>query len=53
MYRITINDSWGFILLMKALTSLLFKLADNSFSEFVTNSINFHSLALGKHHFRN
>ena len=53
MYRITLNDSWGFISLMKVLTSLLFKLADNSFSESFTNSINFYSLALGKHHFTN
>ena len=42
-----------FISLMKPLTYFLFKLADDSFSEFFTNSINFHSLALGKHHFRN
>ena len=42
-----------FIWLMKPLTALLFKLADKSFSEFFTNSINFYSLALGKHHFRN
>ena len=38
---------------MKPLTYFLFKLADDSFSEFFTNSINFYSLALGKHHFRN
>ena len=42
-----------FIWPMKPLTSLLFKLANNSFSEFFTNSINFYSLALGKLHFRN
>ena len=52
MYTITINDSLGFIYLANEAT-LLFKLAGKSFSEFFTNSINFHSLTLGKHHFRN
>ena len=33
-----------FIWPMKPLTSLLFNLADNSFSELFTNSINFYSL---------